>query len=229
LVKGFKIEFVSQPSLVDRTEIKVSQQEERLLDMEIDKLIHMGVIKTSKHEAGEIISPIFTRPKADGTLRLILNLKRMNESVKYEHFKMEGIDNVMAMMKKDCFMASIDLKHAYYSLPVHKDYTKFLKFIWKGKLYAYCVLPNGLSSGPRYFTKLLKPLFAKLRAEGHMSVGFIDDVFLQGDSYEECKNNVEETKKLFEKMGFLIHPEKSEFKPKKNLTFLGFDWNSENM
>ena len=121
MVQGFKIDFVSEPFVAPRAETKVGKEEEKMIDKEIMKLLNMKVIEQSSNEKGEVISPIFTRPKADGSLRLILNLKKMNESVKYEHFKMEGIENVLAMMKSDCYMASIDLKHAYYSLPVHDE------------------------------------------------------------------------------------------------------------
>jgi hypothetical protein len=41
--------------------------------VELQKLADKGVIKPSVHEEGEVISPIFVRPKRDGTHRLILN------------------------------------------------------------------------------------------------------------------------------------------------------------
>ena len=228
MITGLKIDFFEKPNGCDRPNI-MNKNEEELIEEEISKLIGMKVISESIHEPGEIISPIFTRPKSDGSLRIILNLKKMNESVEKEHFKMESIETVLSMIKKDCYMASIDLKHAYYSLPIDKEYRKYLKFYWKNKLYCYNVLPNGLSCGPRCFTKLLKPVFANLRLKGHMSSSFIDDVYLQGNTYEECTQNVEETRKIFEELGFLVHKDKSEFEPKKEMTFLGFRLNSENM
>ena len=133
----------------------------------------MKVIELSVHEPGEIISPIFTRLKSDNSLRIILNLKKMNESVEKLHFKMDSIQTVLGMRKKNCYMAKIDLKSAYYSLPVHDHYKKYLKFYWNKTLYAYTVLPNGLSCGPRYFTKLMKPVFATLQLKGHMLTSFI--------------------------------------------------------
>ena len=40
----------------------------------------------SDHDPGEFISPIFVRPKKDGTTRMILNLQSLNEHVVYLHF-----------------------------------------------------------------------------------------------------------------------------------------------
>ena len=150
---------------------------------EVQKLLNKGVIKPSAHEEGEIISPIFVRPKKDGTYRLILNLKQLNQYIEYHHFKMDTLDAAIKMMKPGCYMASIDLKDAYYTVAIHSEHQKYLKFIFDGILYQYTCLPNGLSSAPRLFTKLLKPVYATLRSMGHLSSGYIDDSYLQGDSY----------------------------------------------
>ena len=85
-------------------------------------------------EPQEFVSPIFTLNKKDGNIRVILNLKKLNESFKYRHFKMDNIYTILKLITKDCWMASLDLKDAYYSVPIHPDYQKFLKFHYNGKL-----------------------------------------------------------------------------------------------
>ena len=70
---------------------------------------------------------------------------------------METLHAVLSFITPRCYLASLDLKHANYSVPIHPDHTKFLKFIWKNQLYKFSVLPNGLCYGPRKFTKLMKP------------------------------------------------------------------------
>ncbi|XP_077989926.1 uncharacterized protein LOC144444386 [Glandiceps talaboti] len=94
------------------------------------------------------------------------------------------------------------------------------------QMYQYTCLPNGLTSAPRLFTKLLKPVYATLREMGHLNVGYIDDSYLQGDTYNECKTNVSDTNELFLKLGFLVNLEKSVFEPSQTVTFLGFKLNS---
>ena len=64
---------------------------------------------------------------------------------------------VTKLVEKDCFMASIDLKDAYYSVPIAREDRKYLRFKWQGSLYQFTCLPNGLSCASRKFTKLLKP------------------------------------------------------------------------
>lgn len=83
--------------------------------------------------------------------------------------------SAIKLMKPGCFMASIDLKDAYYGVSVKECHRKFLRFLWKGKLFQYTAHPNGLACCPRQFTKLLKPVYATLRKQGHTNVLYIDD------------------------------------------------------
>ena len=63
-------------------------------------------------------------------------------------------------------MTTIALKDDNYSVKISKEDSKYLKFYAGKNLFKFFVLPNGLSSGPRKFTKLTKPVIAWLRIEG---------------------------------------------------------------
>jgi hypothetical protein len=200
-----------------------------VVDAEVKDLLEMEVIEYSQYDPEQIISPIFLVPKPDGTYRMILNLKKFNESVQYDHFKMENLVSATNMIKRNCYMASVDLKHAYYSVSIKKEFRKYLKFIWRDNLYEFTCFPNGLSNCPRYFTKLMKPVYATLRAQGFLSASFIDDCYLQGDTYDDCLRNVNETVNLFESLGFTVHKKKSVLTPCRRVKYLGFWLDSENM
>ena len=102
----------------------------------------------------------------------------------YVHFKMETLSSVLSLITPGRYLASIDLKDAYYLIFIHTDHSKYLKFFWKGQLYKFLVLPNGLCSGPRKFTKLMKPSIAILRIEGHIIVIYIDDLINVGHTFD---------------------------------------------
>ena len=161
MVKGTKIPIEDFEAIknipVKKNQIK--DHEHDLLDLEIDKLCEMGVLEETDHEEGEVINPVFLREKSDGTYRMILNLKTFNESVEYSHFKMENLNSATRLMKKGAYMASIDLKHAYYSVPIHISHRKYLKLKHKGRLLAFTAFPNGACFCPRYFTNSTGPNF----------------------------------------------------------------------
>ena len=207
-VRGLSIDFVNEPCQYKCPKpYSLSIFEQSVIDSEISKLLSKGVIAISWHEPGEFFSNVFVRKKKDGSHRMILNLKDLNVDVEYHHFKMDTVKSVIKMIKPNCFMASIDIKDAYYTVPIAESDQKFLKFQWRGKIYKFVCFPNGLSICPRKFTKLLKPLYANLRAQGHESLGYIDYSYLQGDSYSECTSNVIDTVSILDKVGFVTHPE----------------------
>ena len=137
-VTGQSIEFATLPIQENPLmQTKLSEVQTESVDLEIIQLLKKGVIQPCQHEAGEFISPIFTRPKKDGSFRIILNLKCFNTNVAHYHFKMDNIWSAIRLMKPGGYMASVDLKDAYYSVSICKDHQKFLKFKWKGILYQF--------------------------------------------------------------------------------------------
>ena len=189
----------------------------------------MGVLKEVEHHPDEFLSPIFLVPKKDGEYRMILNLKNLNESITYHHFKMDTFEIALKLIKPNCYMASADLRHAYYSINMAESQQVKLRFVFSGKIYQYTCLPNGISCAPRLFTKLLKPVFSTLRQLGHSNSGFIDDSLLVADTFKECQENVSDTVGLMTELGFIVHPNKSVLVPTQDISFLGNDIHSRDM
>ena len=90
-------------------------------------------------------------------------------------------------------------------------------------------MPNGYCDAMRIFTKILKPVFATLREQGYESVIYVDDSLLQGETFQECLDNIMATLECLESLGFVIHPDKSIFIPTQEIIFLGFIINTRDM
>ena len=137
-----------------------------IINSEIQKLESKKVIVNTDKRTGDSISGVFTRSKKDGSHTMILNLKNFNKFICFRHFKMESIQNVLNAIKKDASMASIDLKDAFYSVPVAAHHQKHLNFFANGYIKFTCI-PNGYSPTIRIFTKITKVPFLVLRMQGH--------------------------------------------------------------
>ena len=95
---------------------------------------------------------------------------------------MNTLETAIRLSMPGCFMTSIDLKDAYYSISIAEEHQK--KSIWRDQLYAFTSLPMELTSSPRIFTKFLKPVCSYLRSQlGHTCLGYVDDSFYLKDSY----------------------------------------------
>ena len=52
------------------------------------------------------------------------------------------------LLKKGDFMVKLDLKDAYFTVPVWNGHQKFVRFIWKETLWEFSCLPFELASDP---------------------------------------------------------------------------------
>lgn len=187
----------------------------------------MGAISKARKCKNQFISNIFLTPKNDGSYRMILNLKSLNKYILNKHFKLEDHKTVRRLITKNCFMATIDLKDAYFLVSVHKSFRKYLRFHFQGILYEFNCLPFGLNIAPRVFTKIMKPVLAHLRKLGFLSNVYLDDFLLIGNDFLSCQRNVSKTLDVLGKLGFLINYVKSKLIPKQECTYLGFNYNSK--
>ena len=76
---------------------------------------------------------------------------------------MERLQSILSLITPGYFLASLDSRDAFYSVPIYPGHTKFLKFIWKNQLYKFLVLPDELYCGLRKSTKSMKPPMATLK------------------------------------------------------------------
>ena len=133
----------------------------------------------------------------------VINLKPLNRFIVAAHFKMEGLAMLKDLLRPGDWMASIDLKDAYLSVAIWEEHRKYLRFVWNSQLYEFQCLPFGLCSAPRVFTKLLKPVLARLRHQGIRLIMYLDDMLVMAQSREELEGHLLQITSLIEFLGFL--------------------------
>ncbi|EAL60396.1 hypothetical protein DDB_G0294180, partial [Dictyostelium discoideum AX4] len=155
-------------------------------------------------------SNVFTVPKPGTNLhRPVLDLKRLNTYINNQSFKMEGIKNLPSMVKQGYYMVKLDIKKAYLHVLVDPQYRDLFRFVWKGSHYRWKTMPFGLSTAPRIFTMLLRPVLRMLRDIKVSVIAYLDDLLIVGSTKEECLSNFKKTMELLVKLGFKLNLEKS--------------------
>ena len=157
-VKGYKIEFIGSVGLHQSRllwEIGFNAQECDIVDQEIVKLLLCS--NPNMRMENLFLTFFFVERK-------ILNLKCFKENVSKHHFKMESLQSAVRFMKPGCYMASVDLKYAYYFVPIYQSHQKFLTFSSHGEencfslpacLKAYLLSHVAL---PKYLNQYMLPL-----------------------------------------------------------------------
>ena len=152
-VQGHKLELTSIPHQRKAQEVPhISSQEDQQLWAEIHKLLEkeaIAVVATPLQQC--FISRMFLIPRKDGTMRPIIDLSELNKFIHWEHFKMEGIHLIQMLLQEDDWMVKLDLKDAYFAVPIHLADRKYLTFQFRSTIYQFECLPFGLSSAPRVF------------------------------------------------------------------------------
>ena len=230
IVQGYHLELDYPPFQKEIPPSPVfDKEQERTLDLEIQKLREKRAVEIVCPVQNQFISHMFVVPKKDGGSRPVINLKHLNNYVTYEHFKMEGLYMIRDLLKQGDWMCKIDMKDAYLTTSIHKDSRKYLRFIWKGKIYQFNCLPFGLASAPRIYTKLMKPVIGLLRKIGARLIIYLDDILLMAESKENLIQARDSTIYLLIHLGFIINWEKSKPMPSQKVEFLGFVIDSQQM
>ena len=175
-VLSHKLELVETPvQMKAPEEPHLSPEQESCMNDELSKLVQKDAISQvlNPKPSESFISRMFLVPKKDGSQRPIVDLRDLNKFIVWEHFKMEGIHLVKHLLQKGDWMVKLDLKDAYYAVPIHQEHRRYLCVRWKGATYQFNCLPFGLSSAQRVFTKIMRPVIAWLRQLGCRIITYI--------------------------------------------------------
>lgn len=193
----------------------------RACESEIRSLLSKGAISLVVDYPDLCLSPVFTVPKKSGDLRMILNLKRINLFVQAQPFRMENLSVVLQHVRRNDWACSIDLKDAYFHVPIHALSQRLLGFRFGDGTYRYNCLPFGLKSSPWVFTRVVQTAIIHLRRLGVRIFFYLDDWLILAKSEALLRYHTDLVINLIESLGFLVNREKSHLTPTQRPVFLG--------
>lgn len=162
-------------------------------------------------------------------LRLCIDTARtVNKCIPSKKFRMRGLEHRLRYFRKGVWLGKIDLKNGYLHIPLHEEFKKFLGFEWKGSYYRYEWLPFGINDAPRIFQAFTNEVVKSLTKEGVHCEVYLDDFWIEGDSYEECQRAIWQTAQRLEDLGFTVNKKKSVLTPCQKIEYLGVIFNSRN-
>ena len=121
------------------------------------------------------LQPSFSGGKSDGRLETrdrLISPQRVRSS---DPFKMETAASVLLSVREGDFLASVDLKDAYFQIPVHWSSRKWLRFTSDGTVHQFKVLCFGLSAAPQVFTRVFAGVSAWAHSRGISLLWYLDD------------------------------------------------------
>ena len=153
----------------------------------------------------EVCSPLSVVSNSLGKLRLVLNLRYLNQFLYVLKFKYEDLRIAALIFEPDEYLFKFDLKSGYHHVDIWLGHYQYLGFHWDGSgtenYYVFKVLPFGLSTACYLFTKLMRPLVRYWRSRGLKAIVYLDDGIIAVKGEEKVKV---ESSKVKQDLGLLL-------------------------
>ena len=229
LREGYQIPFLSPPPLsrspVGFDSYAPGSIRGQALEKELQDLVVKGAVEPATPSPG-YYSRMFVVQKASGAWRPIIDLSTLNHFILKTKFKMETVQSMLASVRQGDWMISIDLKDAYFQIPVHPNSRPYLRFVTGSGVFQFKVICFGLTTAPQVFTRVMAPVSAILHQAGVRMLRYLDDWLVQAPSREACLRARDMVLDLCMDFGIRVNYEKSHLVPSQMATYLGVDLDS---
>lgn len=184
----------------------VSPAVEQMLFSEIDRMLELGVIEESQSPWS---SPVALVHKP-GKVRLCLDARKLNSVTVKDAYPLPLIDGILSRLPKARFITSLDLKDAFWQIPLDEKSKEKTAFTVPGRpLYQFVTMPFGLCNAPQTMSRLMDRVIpANLRTKVFI---YLDDLLLITETFEEHILLLQEIALCMRKANLTINVEKSRF------------------
>ena len=227
------MELISAPPLspvpIPMKLFRDTEQSNALL-REIMSLLDKGAIEEldPRSLSPGFYSRLFLVPKTDGSHCPVFDLKSLNQFVHKEKFKMTTPRTVTNAMHKGDWAVSIDLKDAYFHVPIHVRSRRLLRFAIATndglRVFEFRALPFGLTSAPRVFTKVILPLGHHAHLHAVCLLQYLDDWLLRSPNKSLLARQTSWLLDIIRRVGFVVNVAKSQLTPTQRLIHIGVEY-----
>ena len=191
------------------------------VDQQVDEMLTAAAVRKTCTRP-RCVSPLGVVPKANNKLRLILDTRGVNSHLRKVSFRMESLLDLRDTAQRGDWLISLDQTQGYYHVDLHATAQEYMGFEWRGQFYTFCVLPFGLSTAPRVFSKIMGCLVRHWRSQGTRMLAYLDDWLFSCCSPADCAALLERLRRDCERAHIRINWPKSQTTPTQQLRHLGF-------
>ena len=140
------------------------------------ELLAAGVIEPSYSPYS---SAVVMAKKKDGSLRLCIDFRQLNEQTVKDAFPLPRIDECMAALQKARVFSTLDLCCGFWQIPVVPEDRYKTAFACDGQLWQWVMMPFGLCNAVATFQRMMNQVLASVREKwGDQVLCYVDDVLI---------------------------------------------------
>ncbi len=193
---------------------RVPQSQLPAIREEVHHMLTAGIISPSTSAWG---SPLLMVKKSDGTLRPVVDYRRLNRLTTVDPFPMPRIDDMLDGLASAQYISTLDLTKGYWQVPVAPESKAKTAFVTQFGKYHFNVMPFGLMGAPAVFQRLMNSIFGD--APDHVAA-YMDDVVVFSSAWEEHLRHLDDALSRLEKAGLTVKAKKCQL-AMKECVFLG--------
>ena len=136
-------------------------------------------------------------------------------------FLVETVMSVLGSICREDWMFSIDLKDAYFQIPIHQGSRPYLCFCLKRHVYQFWALCFSLSTAPQVFTKVFALVSEWAHRRDMRLLHYLDDWLVVAELRDLLLQHQDLLLQLCDDLGIVMNWEKSDLQPFTRLQYLG--------
>ncbi|XP_065185817.1 uncharacterized protein K02A2.6-like [Sycon ciliatum] len=175
-----------------------------------------GDIIARVDEPTDWCSPMVPVLKPNGKVRICVDLKRLNASVKRETFQLPTLEDALSSLAGATVFTTLDTANGFWQVPLSPDSARLTTFITPFGRFYFKRLPFGITSAPEIFQKRLTNLLDQLPGV----FVYMDDIIVSGRTREEHDRNLAAVLDILQKANVTLNMTKCH-KRQAEVKFLG--------
>lgn len=143
--------------------------------------------------------------KPDGSTRVCLDFRKINEASEFNAYPMPRIQELIEKLGKARYLSTLDMTEGYWQIPLDEKSRHYTAFATPIGLFQFVCMPFGLHGAVVTFQRLVDQI---LRNHTSYAAAYIDDVVIFSNSWEEHLTHLRMVIQEIKQAGLTINPEK---------------------
>ena len=187
----------------------------KIINPHLDEMLTQRVIVPSKSPWA---SPIVLAPKKDGSYRLCIDYRKLNEVTVRDPYPIPRIDDTLDALQNARFISTLDLHSGYWQVEIDEASKPITAFVTHCGLFEHTVMPFGLANAPATFQRLMDIILADLKWQ--CCLVYLDDINVYSPTFAQHLEDLNKVFRALTDANLTLKASKCHF-CRSELTFLG--------
>ena len=176
-------------------------------------MLDMGIVR---HSESPYSSPIVTVKKKDGSIRVCIDFRKLNNLTVFDAEPIPNQDELMIQLSRAKFATRVDLAKGYWQIPLQEECKEFTAFQSPLGLLEFNYMPFGLSTAASTFQRMMRIMLKDI----DNAISYFDDIMIYSETWPEHLAAITDVLNKLRQNGLTARPSKTQI-GEKEIEFLG--------